>query len=98
MTPIEKARAAPRPTVTLPQYRRLLRDSGMVSARIDKVMTNLEEMPATMRRTYFKAATGEASPRECIQAFCAECVGWDRASVTECTSIGCSLYLRRPWK
>ncbi len=44
-------------------------------------------MPESARGTYQRAATGQASPREAIKAFCFGCNGDDRQAVSECTAL-----------
>jgi len=56
------------------------------------------QTPESARGTYLRAATGEASPREAIKAFCFECNGDDRQAVAECTALACPLWAYRPWQ
>ena len=48
---------------------------------------------ALFRRVY----SGEASPRECIKAFCLECCWFDEAAIRECTATACPLWNLRPF-
>jgi len=65
-------------------------------AEIAKIAKRLEDTPETMRRTYLRAVSGRSMAAG-IKAFCAECVGWDRAEVARCTAPACPLYAYRPF-
>lgn len=45
-----------------------------------------------------RAYEGKASPRGAIKAFCLYCTGYERAEVTNCTSLACPLYPYRPYQ
>jgi len=62
-----------------------------------KVALKLAGMPAKYRGTYKKAMTGK-SLRAGANAFCLECVGWQREEVRLCTSPACPLYPYRPYQ
>ena len=62
--------------------------------RIDK---RRADMPKVYRATYDKAMTGK-SLRSAINAFCLECVMWQREEVRLCTSVACPLWLYRPYQ
>jgi hypothetical protein len=65
-------------------------------AEIAKIAKRLEDTPERMRRTYLRAVSGRSMAAG-IKAFCAECVGWERAEVTRCTAPACPLYAYRPF-
>ena len=67
------------------------------TARESAIARRLAEMPESCRKTYRRAARGEASPRMAIKAFCCECVGWERKEVTLCTGWACPLWKYRPF-
>lgn len=46
------------------------------------------------RRVY----DGKASPRQCIKAFCIECVGYEEIEVRDCTAPACPLWNLRPYR
>jgi len=71
--------------------------SGMNEARSAAVISRLAEVPATMKRAYLRAVGGKSRPNA-IRAFCAECVGWERAEVRACTALACPLYAYRPFQ
>ena len=49
------------------------------------------------RATYNKAVTGK-SLRAAINAFCLECVCWQRKEIQLCTSLSCPLFAVRPYQ
>lgn len=58
----------------------------------------LRQMPPALRRPYVRAVRGEASLREAVRAFCAECCGYDRDAVRTCPAVACQLHPYRPWQ
>jgi hypothetical protein len=66
-------------------------------AKDTAVGAKLEQMPETHRRTYVRAMSGR-SLRAAVNAFCAECVGWNRREIARCTALACPLYSYRPFK
>ena len=68
------------------------------TTRESAIAARVTQMPGSCRATYLKATRGKASPRVAIKAFCAECVGWDRAEVTRCTDTVCPLWMYRPFR
>jgi hypothetical protein len=66
--------------------------------RDKRIAERLHQMPIASRKTYLKVTTGKAAPRTAIKAFCAECVGWERAAVRECTAPACPLWMYRPYQ
>jgi len=57
----------------------------------------LKEIPTVYKSKYKKAMTGK-SLRGAVDAFCLECVQWQREEVRLCSSPTCPLYLYRPFK
>jgi len=47
---------------------------------------------------FSRVYSGEASPRECIKAFCLECNGWDKIAIGNCTASACPLHRLRPFQ
>ena len=69
-------------------------DTNKVQARIE---AKTVQFPVKYRGTYKKAMTGK-SLRAAVNAFCLECVFWQREEVKLCTSPTCPLYPYRPYK
>ncbi|KKN51314.1 hypothetical protein LCGC14_0624220 [marine sediment metagenome] len=57
-----------------------------------------DEMPGIYRKNYLAVVSGKASPRNAVKAFCIECMGYNRAEVTNCDTIECPLNLYRPYR
>ena len=51
--------------------------------------------PTSLKKTYEKSIRSKAFA---IKAFCAECVGFERKAVRECTDTGCALWHHRPYQ
>jgi hypothetical protein len=65
--------------------------------KIEKIRARrLEACPRSSKRLLASCWAKKASPRAAIKAFCAECVGYDRLAVTECTAYACPLWRYRP--
>jgi len=65
--------------------------------RIQNIRKRRSDMPTSFRRKYDQAQRG-SSQAAAIFSFCAECTGWDRDGVRECTAFQCPLWLYRPFK
>lgn len=63
----------------------------------DKALKKLAEIPRAYRQTYKRAMTGN-SLRAAVNAFCLECVQWQREEIKLCTAIDCPLFQYRPYK
>ena len=70
---------------------------GVSPTRRPPIERRLAEMPESFKRTYLKAVGGRSRPAA-VRAFCAECMGYDREGVTECTSLACALWPYRPYQ
>jgi hypothetical protein len=57
----------------------------------------LAAMPESHHGTYRRAVSGK-SLRAAVDAFCAECCGYDREAVRTCPAIACPLWSVRPWQ
>ena len=57
----------------------------------------LLEMPKSYQAMYLRALRGR-SLRSAANATCAECVGWVRKEVRDCTALGCPLHPYRPYQ
>ena len=77
-----------------PQNRKTRLDPGRESA-IEK---RAAQIPRKYRSAYVRAASGEASPRAVIKAFCLECLGWQPDEVRHCTAPACPLFAHRPFQ
>lgn len=54
---------------------------------------------APMRLGVFQAVYDKkASMRQCIKAFCFDCMGFDAKAVSNCTSTQCALHNKRPYQ
>lgn len=58
----------------------------------------IETAPQSFRKLLTQAMAGKCSPRTAIKAQCAECVGFDRQAITDCTSFACPLWNFRPFQ
>ena len=68
-------------------------DPGRVR-RFKQVMEHYPSRMGLFRRVYH----GQASPRECIKAFCLECNGWEEAAIRGCCDRACPLWRLRPYQ
>ena len=55
-----------------------------------------KQVSAKYRGLYRRAASGKASPRAAIKAFCLECTCWQREGIEKCTSPAYPLFSYRP--
>jgi hypothetical protein len=62
----------------------------------EKIAKRRADMPSLYRGIYDKAMSG-TSRKAAMQAFCLECMGWQRKEVEHCTSPACPLYPYRPY-
>jgi len=60
------------------------------------ILARLSEMPKSYRLTYLRATRGKSYAAG-VKSFCLECLGWERAGIPQCTSLGCPLYPYRPY-
>jgi len=65
--------------------------------RAERIAERRADMPKIHRATYDKAVSGK-SLRAAVNAFCAECVMWQREEVRLCTSLACPLWAYRPYQ
>lgn len=70
----------------------------MEKVREKRVEAVLSEAPESVKNTLREAFSGSASPRRAIRAMCLSCVGYDRASVRDCTGYSCPLWKYRPFQ
>lgn len=66
----------------------------MAAKRVRRVQT----APISVRPLLERIYAGRTSPRACIKGMCLECVGFDRAAVTECEAAACPLWNVRPFQ
>ena len=57
----------------------------------------VEHYPSRMG-LFRKVYHGQASPRQCIKAFCLECNGWEEAAIRDCTATACPIWRLRPYQ
>lgn len=62
--------------------------------RAGRIKTSPESFRGILAQSY----TGTCSPRAAIKAQCAECNGFDRASIRDCTAYACPLWMFRPYQ
>jgi len=60
--------------------------------------TRIKTAPKLFKSLLERALTGKCSPRMAIKAQCLECVGFDRAAITDCTAYACPLWHYRPYQ
>ena len=58
----------------------------------------IETAPQSFRKLLTQAMSGKCSPRTAIKAQCAECNGFDRQAITNCTAYACPLWHFRPYQ
>ena len=58
----------------------------------------LAATPTSFKKLFVAAWAGKCSPRQAIRAQCAECVGFDRLAITQCTCYACPLWAFRPFQ
>ncbi|MBL7186679.1 MAG: hypothetical protein ISS70_10175 [Phycisphaerae bacterium] len=69
----------------------------MTAMRQEQINMRLNQMPQTCRGVYRKAVSGK-SLRAAVNAFCLECVGYQRIEIHLCTDLGCPLFAQRPFQ
>lgn len=62
--------------------------------RLLAISTDAPSKLALFRRVY----DAKASPRECVKAFCLECVWMDEFAIRGCTATACPLWNLRPYQ
>lgn len=72
-------------------------DTDLSSKKAERIAKRRADMPQIYRGQYDRAMQGK-SLRAAINAFCLECVQWQRVEVRKCPSTPCPLYLYRPYK
>lgn len=58
----------------------------------------ISEAPESAKNTLREAFSGSASPRKAIKAMCLRCVGYERASIRDCSAYACPLWQYRPFQ
>jgi len=71
--------------------------SRLKGNRAALVEERASQIPESQLTAYLKAVRGK-SLRAAVNAFCAECVGWERQAVRECTGLACPLWPYRPFQ
>lgn len=66
----------------------------IVAKRAGRIAT----APPSFRKLLTQAMSGKCSPRTAIKAHCAECQGFDRPGITNCTAYACPLWALRPFQ
>ena len=64
--------------------------------RKQRIARRIAEMPKKYRKIYRKAVEGN-NKDAAIQAFCLECVCWQKNEITNCPCLACPLYGLRPY-
>lgn len=65
--------------------------------RQSKINQRRADVPKIYRGLYDKAVEGK-SLRAGVNAFCLECVSWQREEVNRCTATACPLHPYRPYQ
>lgn len=65
--------------------------------RVRRFKQVAEHYPSRMG-LFRKVYHGQASPRQCIKAFCLECNGWEPAAIRDCTATACPIFKFRPYQ
>ena len=65
--------------------------------RVRRFAQVMEHYPSRMG-LFRKVYKGQASPRQCIKAFCLECIGWEEAAIRGCTATACPIWGLRPYR
>jgi hypothetical protein len=66
------------------------------SLRKQKIARKIAEMPKKYRKIYRKAVENN-NKDAAIQAFCLECVCWQKNEITNCPCLACPLFGLRPY-
>ena len=72
-------------------------DADLSSSRAKRIAKRRSDMPEVYRGIYDRAVSGK-SLRAAVNAFCLECVYWQRKEVRLCTSLPCPLWPYRPYQ
>ena len=67
-------------------------------AKQEKRLSAVAQDAPSRLKLFQRIYRGTASPRECIKAFCLECVWMDEAAIRECTATACPLHRLRPYQ
>ena len=94
-----KARAARKGNSARKSRAKLLQETTchLKGARVSAVEQRASQVPERALSTYLKAVRGR-SLRAAADAFCMECVCWQRKEVRNCTSLACPLWPYRPYQ
>jgi len=65
--------------------------------REEQIAERRKQIPNRYKRIYKKAMRGR-SLKTAVQAFCLECVCWQRLEVEKCTDEACPLFPYRPYQ
>jgi hypothetical protein len=65
--------------------------------RVRRFKQVAEHYPSRMG-LFRKVYHGQASPRQCIKAFCLECNGWEEPAIRDCTATACPIWRLRPYQ
>jgi hypothetical protein len=55
-------------------------------------------IPRSLKPLFEKVTTGKGTYRECIKAFCYECITYESKLIRECDVENCPLWHKRPFK
>lgn len=62
-----------------------------------QIEAKMETVPASLQKTY-KQSRKNGQRKAAIKIFCAECVGYERKEVRNCTALACPLWPHRPYQ
>ena len=72
-----------------------------MSDRAKAIATRMAAIPTSMQKIYGQAVGidgARPSRPAAVKAMCQECAGYERATIRDCTSLACPLWLHRPYQ
>jgi hypothetical protein len=72
-------------------------ENNPIKDRQQKIKNRIAEIPKRYRGIYKKAVETN-NKAAAIEAFCLECVQWQKGEVADCSCLVCPLYGLRPFK
>ena len=71
---------------------------GFGDPRRDRRFAQVAEHYPSRMGLFRKVYQWQASPRQCIKAFCLECNGWEESAIRVCTATACPIWRLRPYQ
>ena len=85
-------------TICWLERRRMNKTSPLDEKITGKRVARINTAPESFRKLLTQAVSGKCSPRQAIKAQCAECCGFDREAISDCTCWACPLWTFRPYQ